>query len=167
MGDDTLGGSSDGVELADVAGPLGHVGEAVAAGVDAERVGDDEGDGLGLDFHELARCRGGLTGGVVGEHVAGFVQERLELGEGFEVVADRDGARAPVGEPVGRAAVAVGDGEALVFDQGDDLVGDAVGGGAGEQLGFDGDDRVAAGLGDVLSRVSRPVAKVVRLLRSR
>ena len=61
------------------------------------------------------------------------MQECLELGGGFEVVSDGDGAGDPGREPVGGAAIAVGEGEAFRFDQCAYFLGEPLGSGAGEQ----------------------------------
>ena len=120
-GEDTVGGVLDELDVG--AGPVGDVRDRVLAGVDAEDVAHDVGDGLGLDLDPVAGGHAFLLGVGVHEDVAEFVDLGLERLCRAEVVADGDGPLEEVGDalrPVGPVDRPALEGEA----GGGDLLGD-------------------------------------------
>ena len=146
-GDDRAGGGEDPVggvldEFDVGAGPVGDVRDRVLAGVDAEDVAHDVGDGFGFDFDPVAGRHAFLLGVGVHEDVAEFVDLGLERLCRGEVVAHGDGLL----EEVGDALRSVGSVERSTLEGeagGVDLLGDRLPQLgrrvlAGEQLGLRG-----------------------------
>ena len=78
--------------------------------------------------------------------VCPFVDRGFQLGEWFEIVADRDGSGDPVREPVRCAAVSQADREAFGFDKRKDFLDETFGCGTSEELWCDRVDFGTGGL---------------------
>ncbi len=86
--DDALGGLED--QLSVAAGPSRDVGDAVAGGVEFDRLGDEVGDGFGLDLPCVLWCVGAVF--VVEVDVGPLVEEGLDPLGWLELDADVDGS---------------------------------------------------------------------------